>query len=154
MFVKTNLGYLSQIALENMQLLLNTNGGRIYAYLARKSRKCSGLQFFSLPTENCREADKPARKPISILISSFVILSGDWITSTLRLASLAEGTDVVGVTDRCWEVIGGRSIRTVENFLICFRDNDPVAITLLTAKIRCSLTELQLYCSESLSALK
>ena len=38
--------------------------------------------------------------------------------------------------------IGGRSIRTVEDFLICFRDNDPVAITLLTAKIRCSLTEL------------
>ena len=63
--------------------------------LARKSRKCSGLQFFSLPTENCREADKPARKPISILVSSFLILSGD---CTL-CAEPAEGTDVVGVTD-------------------------------------------------------
>ena len=51
----------------------------------------------------------------------------------------------VGVTDGCRAVIGGRSInRTVEDFLICFRDNDSVAITLLlvTAKIRCSLTEL------------
>ena len=48
----------------------------------------------------------------------------------------------IGVTDECRAVTGGRSIRTVEDFLICFRDNDPVAITLLTAKIRCSLTEL------------
>ena len=48
----------------------------------------------------------------------------------------------VGVADGCRAVIGGRNIRTVEDFLICFRDNDPVAITLLTAKIRCSLTEL------------
>ena len=46
------------------------------------------------------------------------------------------------LTDGCRAVIGGKSIRTVEGFLICFRDNDPVAITLLTAKIRCSLTEL------------
>ena len=71
--------------------------------LARKSCKCSGLQFFSLPTENCREGEKPARKPISTLVSSFLILSG---TGSLehcaeKRAEPAEGTDVVGVTDRC-----------------------------------------------------
>ena len=99
--------------------------------LARKSRKCSGLQFFSLPTENCRESEKPARNLISILVSSFLILSRD----CALCAEPAEGTDVVGaITDRCWAVIGGRSIRTVEGFLICFRDNDPVAITLLNSK--------------------
>ena len=36
-----------------------------------------------------------------------------------KRAEPAEGTDVVGVTDRCWAVIGGRSITTVEDFLIC-----------------------------------
>ena len=51
-------------------------------------------------------------------------------------------------------VIGGRCIRTVEDFMICFRDNDPVVITLLTAKIRCSLTELPTLLLGSLSALK
>ena len=112
--------------------------------------------IFSLPTENCREAEKPARKPISILVSSFLILSGDWSLEHCaeKRAEPAEGTDVVGVTDRCWAVIGGRNIRTVEEFLTCFIDNDPLAVTLLTAKIRWSLTELPTLLLGSLSALK
>ena len=54
--------------------------GSLFEILARKSRKCSGLQFFFSTDRNCREAEKPARKLIRFLVPSFLILLGDWIT--------------------------------------------------------------------------